>query len=188
VGSHADGSSGGGHSFDAAWKVVGDSFFDKENVGAFLPVDCVFEENDDVLFHASELSLAVCGVDPTCLSSAGLLPSPASEDDLEASPGSPRASSVDPLCSPRSVMDVFQVSLSPVSKMGALETMDCQQLLGGQLPSRDFASFRDSCRRSISPALPRPSARRCRPKKMYAGPVRRSRRIGGRFAMGTLIR
>jgi hypothetical protein len=85
-------------------------------------------------------------------------------------------------------MDVFAVSLSPVSKMGSLEAFDCQQLLGGQLPSRDFASFRDSCRRPISPVLPRPSARRCRPRKTYTGPVRRSRRIGGCFAAGTPIR
>jgi hypothetical protein len=103
--------------------------FDKEIVGttaSFLPVDSVLEENDDALFRALEISLAVCGLDPTCLPSAGLLPSLASQDDIEASPESPRTSFVDPLCSPRSVMDLFQVSLLPVSKMGALETMDCQ--------------------------------------------------------------
>jgi hypothetical protein len=166
-----------------------------EVVGTSLAVDGLLQdsdgfiqENDTALSHASAISLAASGVDPTCLSSAGLLPSPASADEFEASLVSPRRCSPAVDLSPRSAMDVFEVSLSPVSKMGSLEAFDCQQMVGAQLPLRDFASFRDSCRRPVSPVLPRPSARRCRPRKTYTGPVRRSRRIGGRFAAGTPIR
>jgi hypothetical protein len=90
--------------------------------------------------------------------------------------------------SPRSVMDLFQVSLSPVLKMGPLGTVDSQQSGAHQVGPQDFASFRGSCRWPISPVLPRLASRRCRSRKVYAGPVRRSRRIGGRFAAGTLVR
>jgi hypothetical protein len=90
------------------------------------------------------------GVD---LSSDGLLPSPCvgSETPL----GSPFSCSTDPTLSPRSVMDMFPVSLS-----GSLGAVDSQQLdVGTTAPqgSTGFADFQSSCRRPISPVLPRPS-------------------------------
>jgi hypothetical protein len=65
---------------------------------------------------------------------------------------------------------------------------DSQQIGVDPLASPIPASFRESCRRPISPVLPRPAVRRCRPRKCYAGPVRRSGRIRGRFAAGAPIR
>jgi hypothetical protein len=160
------------------------------------PVDLMGEESEGALLFSNQC-LARRGVDLTyqspcerdnlMLSSPGLLSSAASLGDPEASPWMSPPCSPDPACSPRSVMDMFQVSLSPASKTGRFETVDCQQD-GCQLPAQDFASFRGSCRRPISPVLPRPATRRCRSRKAYPGPVRRSRRIGGRFAAGTPIR
>jgi hypothetical protein len=66
--------------------------------------------------------------------------------------------------------------------------VDSQQI-GVDPPASPIpASFRESCRRPISPVLHRPAVHRCRPRKSYAGPVRRSGRIRGRFAAGTPIR
>jgi hypothetical protein len=72
--------------------------------------------------------------------------------------------------------------------MGSLRAVDSLQLGVGLTVPQGFTGFRSSCRRPISPILPRPPTRRCRPRKVYSGPVRRSRRIGGRFAAGTPIR
>jgi hypothetical protein len=157
--------------------------FSSENVGTATPL----------VFESPVTSLAGCAVDPTyrsplaqdatVLLSDGLLPSPASDVDPDAPPSwSPLSCSAEPKFSPRSVMDMFQVSLSPLSKLGPLETVDCQS------PARDLSSFRSSCRLPTSPILPRPSTRRCRPRKTFAGPVRRSGRIRGRFAAGSPIR
>jgi hypothetical protein len=175
------------------------SFFEKVDfVRASEETVLPVEERSDSIFQIPEPSLADSGMDPIylsprdlqdlTLSSPGLLPSPASNKDPEDSPRSPSSCSADPFNYPRSVMEMFQVSLSSVSKMGPLETVDCQQAGGCHFPSRDFASFWDSCRHPISPVLPRPPARCCRPRKTYASPVRSSRRIRGRFAAGTPIR
>jgi hypothetical protein len=142
-----------------------------------------------VVLEASQVApFPGSGRDSLVLSSDGLL-SPFGEDGGSDVPsGSPRSCSVDSSRSPRSVMDMFQVSLSPISKMGPLGTVDGRQTGSGSLAPQDFASFRGSCRRPISPVLPRPAQRGCRPRKVYAGPVRRSGRIRGRFAAGTPIR
>jgi hypothetical protein len=125
------------------------------------------------------------GQDDHILSSDGLLLSPAVDDGSDTSPWSPCSCSVDPAFSPRSVMDMFQVSLSPVSKMGPLGTVDGHQAVDRQ---QGLASFRGSCRRPISLVLSRPSSRCCRNKRVYTSPVRHSRRIGGRFAAGTPVK
>jgi hypothetical protein len=122
------------------------------------------------------------------LSSDGLLSPFADGSGSEALSWSPRSCSVVPTHSSRSGMDMFQVSLSPISKMGSLGTVDGRQTGTGSLAPQDFASFRGSCRWPISPVLPRPAQQGCRPRKVYAGPVRRSGRIRGRFAAGTPIR
>ncbi|KAM0881833.1 hypothetical protein ACQ4PT_032692 [Festuca glaucescens] len=87
--------------------------------------------------------------------------------------------------SPRSVLEYFPISISPVDK--GLPTgptaMESVSLGMGQ----DFACFRSSCRKPVSPVLGRP-AKQCRKKKVYSGPVRHSGRIRGRFAQGTPIR
>jgi hypothetical protein len=147
----------------------GNESFARDLAQIVVPVDPMWEENNN-RFQISEFSVAEDGVDhtyvPPCsqtdlvLSSMGLLPSPTSDADPEASPWSPCFPSVDPSGSPRSVMDMFWVSLSPTSETGPLGAVDCQQSGGGQLPAQDFDSFRGSCRRPISPVLPRPSARR----------------------------
>jgi hypothetical protein len=172
----------------------GRTSFAREEVVA--PVDPMGEESEGALLFSNQC-LARHGVDLTyrspcerddlTLSSPGLLSSAASLGDPEASPWMSPPCSPNPTCSPRSVMDMFQVSLSPASKTCHFETVDCQQD-GCQLPAQDFASFWGSYRRPISPVLPRPATQRCRSRKAYPGPVRRSRRIGGRFAAGTPIR
>jgi hypothetical protein len=86
-----------------------------------------------------ELSVPLAGssdpVQDACvLSSDGLLSS-SEGGGSEMSPWSPSSCSVDMTYSPRSVMDLFQVSLSPVSKMGPLGTVARQQsgaLQGGR--------------------------------------------------------
>jgi hypothetical protein len=138
------------------------------------------------LYPNSPVPHSGVGSDGVDLSSDGLLSSPCVGS--ETHPGSPYSCSVDPALSPRLVMDMFPVSLSPVSKMGSLRAVDSLQLGVGLTAPQGFTGFRSSCRRPISPVLPRPPTRRCRPRKVYSGPVRRSRRIGGRFAAGTPIR
>ncbi|KAM0883834.1 hypothetical protein ACQ4PT_031366 [Festuca glaucescens] len=86
---------------------------------------------------------------------------------------------------PRSVLEYFRVSVSPADKGLQLGTAAVESASLGM--GQDFAYFRDSCRRPISPVLSRP-ARQCRKKKVYTGPVRRSGRISKRFAAGTPIR
>jgi hypothetical protein len=82
--------------------------FDKVCMDGLLQdTDEFLQESDTTLSHASAICLAASGVDPTCLSSAGLLPSPASADVLEASLVSPRSCSPAVDLSPRSAMDVF---------------------------------------------------------------------------------
>jgi hypothetical protein len=85
------------------------------------------------------------------------------------------------------VMEMFPVSLSPVSKMGSLGVMDSQQVIVGQVAPQDLSSFWGSCRWPISPILPKPTTWCYRSKKKYSGPVRRSRRIGGWFTAGTPV-
>jgi hypothetical protein len=87
--------------------------------------------------------------------------------------------------SPTSVLDYFQVSISPTVKELQVGSADVEaaSLEKGQ----DLLCFRDSCRRKTSPVLSMP-IRQCRRKKVYTGPVRRSGRINKRFAAGTPIR
>jgi hypothetical protein len=87
--------------------------------------------------------------------------------------------------SPKSVLDYFQVSVSPTDKELRVGSagLEAASLDKGQ----DFLSFRGACRRPISPMLSRP-VRQCRKKKIYTGLVRRSGRISKRFAAGTPIR
>ncbi|KAM0829984.1 hypothetical protein ACQ4PT_066522 [Festuca glaucescens] len=87
--------------------------------------------------------------------------------------------------SPTSVLDYFQVSISPTDKELQVGPADVEaaSLEKGQ----DLLCFRDSCRRTTFPVLSRP-VRQCRRKKVYTGPVRRSGRISKRFAAGTPIR
>uniref|UniRef100_A0ACD5TKI7 Uncharacterized protein n=1 Tax=Avena sativa TaxID=4498 RepID=A0ACD5TKI7_AVESA len=98
----------------------------------------------------------------------------------------------DQLDSPRSVldrMDVFSVNLSSVD-------VDSDQQEGPEvvvasttpMGTRGPATFRGACRQPINTVLSRPVAKRCRNKRKYSGPVRRSGRIRGRFAPGTPIR
>ncbi|KAM0841940.1 hypothetical protein ACQ4PT_058691 [Festuca glaucescens] len=87
--------------------------------------------------------------------------------------------------SPRSVLEYFLVSISPVVKGLPTGPTAVESVSLGM--GQDFACFRSSCRKPISPVLGRP-VKQCRKKKVYLGPVRRSRRIRGRFAQGTPIR
>ncbi|KAM0917327.1 hypothetical protein ACQ4PT_009557 [Festuca glaucescens] len=87
--------------------------------------------------------------------------------------------------SPRSVLEYFPVSISPVDKGLPTGPTAVESVSLGM--GQDFACFRSSCRKPISPVLGRP-AKQCRKKKVYSGPVRRSGRIRGRFAQGTPIR
>jgi hypothetical protein len=76
--------------------------------------------------NCSMVDVAFCpdSSDDLLLSSDGLLSSPGS--GAETPPCSPHASLVDPSYSPRLVMEMFPVSLSPVSKMGSLGVVDSQ--------------------------------------------------------------
>jgi hypothetical protein len=86
----------------------GNEPFSRGQAQVVVPVDPMWEENNK--FQISEFSLAEDGVDHTCvspcsqinlvLSSTGLLPSPTSDVDPEASPWSPCFPSVDPIGSP----------------------------------------------------------------------------------------
>jgi hypothetical protein len=88
--------------------------------------------------------------------------------------------------SPTSVLDYFQVSISPkdiephVGSAG-VDAASVEQ-------EQDLLCFRQSCRRAASPVLSRPVRQCRRKKKVYTGPVRRSGRISKRFAAGTPIR
>jgi hypothetical protein len=96
------------------------------------------------------------------LSLDGLLFPFADSSGSEALSWSPLSCSMDPMHSPRSVMDMFQVSLAPISRMGPLATVD-DWLPSAELnlpPTQDFASFRESYRWPVLPVLPRPVARR----------------------------
>uniref|UniRef100_A0ACD5YRB2 Uncharacterized protein n=1 Tax=Avena sativa TaxID=4498 RepID=A0ACD5YRB2_AVESA len=94
--------------------------------------------------------------------------------------------------SPRSVldlMDVFSVNLFSAD-------VDSDQLIGPEAMAASAApvavcspvAFRGACKQPINTVLSRPVAKRCRNKRKYSGPVRRSGRIRGRFASGTPIR
>jgi hypothetical protein len=87
--------------------------------------------------------------------------------------------------SPTSVLDYFQVSISPIDK--GLHLGPAVSEAASLEKDEGCLGFRESCRRPISPVLSRP-ARRCRKKKIYAGPVRWSGRISKRFGAGTPIR
>ncbi|KAK1695394.1 hypothetical protein QYE76_012091 [Lolium multiflorum] len=87
--------------------------------------------------------------------------------------------------SPTSVLDYFQVSVSPIDKELSVDSAGREA--ASLQKEQDSLSFREACRRPISPVLSRP-VRRCRKKKVYTGPVRRSGRISKRFAAGTPIR
>jgi hypothetical protein len=87
--------------------------------------------------------------------------------------------------SPRSVLEYFSVSISPVHRTSETRPAAVEPISLGL--GQDFACFRDSYRKSISHVLGRPT-KQCRKKKIYAGPVRRSGRISKRFAAGTPIR
>jgi hypothetical protein len=87
--------------------------------------------------------------------------------------------------SPRSVLECFSVSMSPVHRTSETRPAAVEPISLGL--GQDFACFRDSCRKSISPVLGRPT-KQCRKKKIYSGPVRRSGRFRGRFVHGTPIR
>uniref|UniRef100_A0ACD5XL44 Uncharacterized protein n=1 Tax=Avena sativa TaxID=4498 RepID=A0ACD5XL44_AVESA len=81
------------------------------------------------------------------------------------------------------------LSLSPVD-------VDSDQRAGPEITvasattvvTRSPAAFREACKQPINTVLSRPVAKRCRNKRKYSGPVRRSGRIHGRFAPGTPIR
>jgi hypothetical protein len=81
------------------------------------------------LYPNSPVPHSAVGSDGVDLSSDGLLSSPCVGS--ETPPGSPDSCSVDPALSPRSVMDMFPVSLSPISKMGSLGAVDSLQLAVG---------------------------------------------------------
>jgi hypothetical protein len=89
--------------------------------------------------------------------------------------------------SPTSVLDIdyFQVSVSHIDKELSVDSAGREA--ASLQKEQESLSFRDACRRPISPVLSRP-VRRCRKKKVYTGPVRRSGRISKRFAAGTPIR
>jgi hypothetical protein len=127
--------------------------------------------------------------DGMLIGSDGLLSAVDSSACLDSSSWSPRSCFLDVACSPRSVMNTFCVSLSPASKLGPSATVDGhQQVVSDQLVAQDIASLRGSYQWPILPVLPRPAIHRCRGKRTYAGPMRRSGRIRGRFATGTPIR
>lgn len=97
--------------------------------------------------------------------------------------------------SPTSVLDNFWVSLSPepperelppsqealqIPQPGASDsTVDVQQTI---------AAFRDRCRKTVTPLLPRPKVRKPQKKRTPPETVRRSNRIAGRFGLGASIK
>ncbi|KAM0911173.1 hypothetical protein ACQ4PT_013676 [Festuca glaucescens] len=117
------------------------------------------------------------------LSDSGLLSSPTSNLRGWPSPDDSVASVQRSF--PRSAFEVFPVSISPSDKGFGVGPRAVDFVKEGM--GQDLALFRDACKRPISPVLGRP-ARRCRQKKIYSGPVRRSGRIRGRFVASTPIR
>jgi hypothetical protein len=83
---------------------------------------------------------------------------------------------------PATLLDSFPVTISPRKDMGHVAVDPSCDEVGPNL-----ARFREACRKPISPVLSRP-ARRCRKKRVYSGPVGRSRRIRGRYTDKTPVR
>uniref|UniRef100_A0ACD5URX6 Uncharacterized protein n=1 Tax=Avena sativa TaxID=4498 RepID=A0ACD5URX6_AVESA len=91
------------------------------------------------------------------------------------------------------MLDMFPVNLSPVDSDG--EDQQRPPVVSGSVPTvvppagaECSSVFRGAYKKPISSVLGRPVAKHGRNKKQYSGPVRRSGRIGGRFAPGTPIR
>lgn len=120
------------------------------------------------------------------LASPGLLPSPGG--GFISGCWSPE---LDKGGSPRSVLDrfdAFSVYLSLVD-VGSKQQRGPEAVVPAATPvvACSPASFHDSCKKLINSVLSRPVAKRCRNKRKYTGPVRRSGLIRC-FATGTPIR
>lgn len=115
------------------------------------------------------------------LSSPGLLPSFAGSVSLDDTWTPPDAGTQ--CSSPRSVLDFFPVSvLSDGEGATGPKAVETVSTVGS-----DVDSMRAAYRRPVSTILSRP-CRRCKPRRDYTGPVRRSSRLRGRLAAGSQVR